>query len=60
LNSTRDKQKTQLKASPIDWIKLKAISGCEHNVEELKQLDKEKKYEQNMQDLWDTIKRPNT
>jgi hypothetical protein len=40
------------------------VSGIEDKVEELDQLDKVKekilgKYEQNMQDLWDTIERPN-
>jgi hypothetical protein len=46
-----------LKASPIDWVKLKTISGLKDKVDELEQQIKEKikKNKQNMEDLWDTI-----
>jgi hypothetical protein len=40
------------------------VSGIEDEVDKLEQSDKDKekmliKYEQNRQDIWDTIKRPN-
>jgi hypothetical protein len=51
-----------LKASKVDWIKLKnIISRLEDKVDELEnsEKDKERKYEQNRKDLLGIIKRPN-
>jgi hypothetical protein len=55
-------QKTHLKASPIEYIKLMIEyqdSKKKENELEYSAKEKIRKYKHNMQDLWDTTKRLN-
>jgi hypothetical protein len=53
-----------LKTWQTEWSKLKTVPGTEDRVEKLDQIAKImkkmlRKYEWDMQDFWDTMKRPN-